>query len=647
MTGSDILILSAFDFSGGPSWFAEDWDRAVQALTLGKAGEVRHGRLDGAAFAGRLQRSGRDGRPRLHVFPCQTDGSYILLAGRIHEADDLARRWNISRFRDHAELYAAMHARLGDECDKHIVGDYAVIQWFPSKRRVRLARSPTSQMPLHVMRDGERLVVSSLPGPIFALGHRAAINDDMMGDWLLLNARRPEMSWYEGLHRVPAATIESHDPGGMRTRRYWSIADVPAVRFKRDEDYIEAVEEQFRRATKALLRDVKSPGILLSGGLDSQAVASFAVPELPEGAVLRSYTSVPAPGWAASPRKQSFGDESAHVKALCAMYPQILPTFVDGASIRFGERLQPSMLLSGWPTYNEMNGHWVHAAFEMAADAGVDAMFGGSMGNASFSYDGLTGFPSWLADGSWLRLMRELRAYRSDARPLWRKFVSLAIMPHVPQALKLAVDRRRGWRTPPFETWCPMREDYALRSGALARAKRERHDLEGYDIASARQWREEVVTGLLGGPEISFGLTLLYGIPMRDPTAFHPLVELCGGIGDEQYLRGGVDRWLARRLLKNRVPEMVWNERRAGMQSPDWPMRFARERDAILAELNAMTNDPRMAAVFDLSRLTRNLQEWDGQDIPERRDAAKINSGVSRAISTARFVKFVEGRNVG
>ncbi len=651
MNDSDLLILATFNLGDGPDWFAEDWMRAVHGMTLGKAGEVRYGRMDGAVLAARLQRpslSGKAGRARSHTFQRQQDGSYILLAGQIYESVDLAQRWGISANLPTAELYAAMHARFGDECDKHIVGDYAVIQWFPDDRRVRLARSPTSRMPLHVMRDGHRLIVCSLPGPIFAAGHRATINDDMLGDWLLLNARRPEQSWYKGLHRVPAAHIEIHDCGGTHTRRYWSIVDVAPVHFNRDDDYVAAVEEQFTRGMKALLRDANSPAVLLSGGLDSQAVASFAVPLLPDGEVLRSYTAIPVPGVAAWNRTWAFGDESDHVKALWAMHPQILPTFVDGANLRFGERLQSSLLLSGWPTYNEMNGHWGHAAYELAAGAGVDVMLGGSMGNASFSYDGLTGFPSWLAGGNWLRLLRELKAYRSDARPLWRKFASLALMPHMPRTLRRVVDRKRNWISSPFETWCPMREDYARSSGALERARNDGHDFDGYDIVSSREWRDDVVTGLLGGgPEISLGFTLLYGIPMRDPTAFQPLLELCGGIGDEQYLRGGVDRWLARRLLRGRVPEMVWNERRTGMQSSDWPVRFAREREEILAELNAMKGDSHIAEVFDLSRLTRDLQDWDGQDLPERRDSAKIKSGVSRAISTARFVKFVEGRNVG
>lgn len=652
MTRPNLLILAAFDFSDGSEWFSEDWSKATAALSLGRAGDVLQAKPSpGAIWASRQEAPDQGNRPvrtRTVAARMEADGSFVILAGQIYHAREIAQRWGVGASGDDAQLYAALHARLGDDCDRHIVGDYAVVQWFPDVRRVRIARSPTSHAPLHVMRDGPRLVISSVPGPIFALGHRAEIDDTMLGDWLLLNMRRPRQSWYAGLHRVPSGTIETHDRSGSRNRRYWSLLDVPAVRFKRDEDYVEAVKEQFDRATEAALGGAKTPAVMLSGGLDSQAVAAFAVTKLPAGSVLRSYTSVPQPNWEGQNRDWAFGDESAHVRALCAMHPQIRPSFIDGASMRFGEKLQSSMLLSGWPIYNEMNAHWFHAALEQASTDGVDVVLTGDMGNASFSYDGHTGPPTWLVEGKWLRLCRELRATDFYGRPFWRKLLSRAVLPHLPLGLKLAIDHKLGRRTAMFDTWCPMREDYARQGGALARARADNHDLDGYEGASAREWRDDVVTGLLGGaPEIMLGYTLLYGTPLRDPTSYHPLVELCGGIADEQYLHNGVDRWLARRLLKDRAPELVWNERRMGMQSPDWPMRFSRDRDSILAELDELGRDPRMTSVFDIQRLAKSMAEWDGRDLPDRSDSDRIKSCISRGISTARFVRFVEGRNVG
>jgi len=147
--------------------------------------------------------------------------------------------------------------------------------------------------------------------------------------------------------------------------------------------------------------------------------------------------------------------------------------------------------------------------------------------------------------------------------------------------------------------------------------------------------------------EIELGLRLLHGVGYRDPTLYRPLLDLCIGIPDEQYLRGGTDRWLARRLLKGRVPELVRNERRAGRQAADWALRMAAERDVLASELESMRADPWLAARLDLDRLARDLRGWPGTDDPASGNPLKIGVAVSRAISTGRFLRYALGRNVG
>lgn len=646
----DLLILAAIDLSGGAEWFAEDWERALRALALGKAGDVLHGRLPGAAFATRSEvRPGpaRPVRQRSHGFRRLEDGSYVVLAGRLHHVEELTARFGLAKQPDHASLYGALHAKLGDDCDRRIAGDYAVVQWWPDQRRVRLARSPIAHAPLHILRDGTKLVVCSVPGPILALGHRARIDDTRVGGWLLSGWGPPERSFYVGMSCLACGTQEVHDPNGRTTSRYWSLLDAPEVRFKRDEDYVDAVEEQLRRATEAMLGNARSPGVMLSGGFDSQAVASFAIERLGPQARLRSYTSVPASDFAPEERPTSFGNEADHVRALCEMYPQIDPAFIDAADMRFGQRLNALILVGGWPMYNETNGHWYHAVLERAAADGVDVMLTGDSGNPGFSYDGWTGFATWLAEGQWSRLLRELKAFPFDDRPLWRKLVSRAIMPHLPLSLKRRIDAGRGWRHSPFASWSPLREDWAEKSGLLAEVGDDGFTLYDYDVATSREWRDRIVTrSTNGGSEILLGFELLYGLPIRDAHAYAPLLELCAGIPDDQYLRDGQDRWLGRRVLAGRVPERVWKELRVGRQAADWPMRMQRDRGAMLEELESLSRDERIAQVIDFPRLIKSLREWDGQDRPERRDSTQLVSALGRGLATARFIRFAEGRNV-
>lgn len=645
---NDLLIAAAFDLEGG-EWFAPFQQRIVAALAPGRAGPVRYGTAGGALFAARA-----DGPQSAHLARVVEfvphrgeDGSHIIMAGRIQDRAELASRHGIDPALDNTALYAGLYARRGDECDRLILGDYAVIQWHPQKRQVRLARSATSFCPLHYWRDGHRLVVSSIPRALFAAGLDVQIDDARLGDTLLLNYRDATTSWYRGARRVTCGTFEQHDPQRAMRQRFWSVEDVPKVHFARDEDYVEAVDEQFRRATRAEMEGVARPAIALSGGLDSQAVASYLIDEGPTGLRLPAFTAVPQAGWRSDGRSTSFGDESAHVRALAQMHPQIEPHFISGERSRFGDQLEAMAMLTGWPTRNEANMHWIHEAYASAGAMGCDVITFGAAGNAGFSYDGLTGYPTWLRQGQWPRLARELIA-SPDPRPLWRRTASLALMPNLPLPLRGAIDRLRGLRSSPFASWCPLRADFAASSGALQRAQEANFDPLFCPSPSARDWRARVLDDMFSeSAEIELGLRLLHGVGYRDPTLYRPLLELCIGIDDAQYLRGGTDRWLARRLLKGRVPEMVRNERRAGRQAADWALRMAAERDTLTAELERMRTDPWLAERLDLARLASDLRAWPESDDPAAGYPLKIGVAVSRAISTGRFLRYASGRNVG
>lgn len=644
---ANLLIAAAIDLDGSDP-FDHFREQIVSSLKLGLAGDVCSARIEGGLLALRRDRP-LAANPQVRRFAPKLypGGYYLILAGRIMDRDNLRSRTGLPSIGDDSDLYAAAFERFGDACDSHITGDYAAIQWFPSQRRLRLARSPVSNAPLHVWRNGRRIVVGSIPRALFAAGAPARIDDAMLTDSLLLNPYDERQSWYTGLERVPCGSVVDHFIGGREERQVWDAESVPGVKFARDEDYVEAVHEQFGQALKATLDGVERPGILLSGGLDSQAVASYALDVMPPDARLPAFTQVPMEGWTPPPRPAKFGDEGPYVRALAEMYPQLEPEFIDGADRRYGDKLDQLFLLGSWPTHNEMNGHFAHASLERAASKGCDVVLCGDLGNTGFSYDGETGFPTWLRQGQWRRLLREVRL-SSDARPFWRKLISRSVMPHLPVGLRCMIDKPRGYLHSPFASWCPMREDAAIESGALGRASASGPELYGYDFSTAIAWRKAVLKTITNGaPEILLAFRLLHGVERRDPTAYLPLLELCMGIPDEQYLRDGQDRWLARRLLKGRIPDKVRTERRSGMQTADWPLRFMRERERLLVEMASMSGDERLARVFDFDRMSTDLREWPGTDIPADNHNLRIAMAIGRGVATARFVRYVEGRNVG
>ncbi|MBE5074508.1 hypothetical protein IM511_09340 [Erythrobacteraceae bacterium E2-1 Yellow Sea] len=641
---ADLLITVAVDLGGG-NGFADSIPAIVNEMQRGKAGGLRHGNVTGGWLAARANGWLSDGAtPEIEVLsPVQDhDGGYTLLAGWIHDRGELNLQFGADPALSDQDFYAAIHARFGENCDRLIHGNYVAIRWFPERHLLRLARSVACR-PLHVWRQGSRVIASSIPRALFAAGLEPKPDHAKLGDALLLNYSDGSRSWYVGAERLEAGTVQWHDPAGERHRRFWSVHDVPDVRFARDDDYVEAVDAAFRKGTAAELIGVARPAISLSGGFDSQAVASYLVELIGPNQALISYTSVPQAGWQAGQHDTSFGDESAKVRALAEMYPQLQPRFITGADRRFCQDQDAMLAMGSWPARNEVNMHWIREMFSCAVAEGCDAVFHGAAGNTGFSYDGLTGYPTWFAEGRWQHLWLE-NARNRDHRPAWRRLISRAVMPHVSLGLRRLIDAPRRWRPSPFETWCPMRWEFARDSGVFDRARKTGFDPYFYDVPTSRDWRAAVLGEMLSeGGEIELALQLQHGIGYRDPTSYRPLLELCIGIPDDQYLRDGTQRWLGRRLLQGRVPEAVWGERRAGRQAADWAMRFQRDHEILDDELAQMQRDPALTEVFDVARLSSDWAAWQGGEDPEKHEYERICAALGRAVSTARFLRYVGG----
>jgi asparagine synthase (glutamine-hydrolysing) len=645
----DQLVAAMFDLSGG-RWFAGDGERAVRTLVPGKAGDVRMGEVPGALLAARAfgpLPSGRASRIARAVWTLDELGEYTLFAGQLHDRDALIAAHGLDPALDNAALYAALAVRLGENCDRAINGNYAAIRWSPAERRLRLARSHVSHYPLHIWRDGDRVAVASLPRTLFALGASSRVNDEKLADCMLLNLSEQSDSWYTDLSRSHCGMVTTIDRGGTRSNRYWSYDTIRPVRFKRDEDYVEAVDEQFRRAVRATIADVAKPAMYLSGGFDSQAVASYLVDELPAGAKLPAYTSVPLEGYSNRVGEEFYTHEGPYVEALAAMYPQIELNLIDGREAPLEDGLEQMVMLGSWPVHNPMGASWAMTALRKAAAAGCDAILCPVAGNPTFSYTGHTGYPTWLRTGRWLRLLREIRRAR-DPRPLWRRFLALAVRPNLPPAWQTRVDAARGHHVPVFESWSPLREEFARSSGAVERARAIGHDVEFQPFRASRQFREDWLrVSTTEGPEMRTALNLMFGVEERDPLVYRPFLELCFGIGDEQFLRDGTDRWLGRRLLAGRVPEMVYAENRIGFINGDWPLRFERERAQIARDLDSFAADDRLAAMLDFDRMRAALAAWPGPGGDQRRFVSQVWLPIARGIATARFVRHAEGRNAG
>lgn len=559
------------------------------------------------------------------------DGRWLLFHGFLQNRAELRTALGVAPSID-AGLYAAARQRWGDAADARVIGEYAAIVIDPARPAIQLARAAVQGPPIHWHRGTNLLAVGSVARAVFATGAlRPEVDEQKIADSLYLNYTDAGRGWFRGISRLLIGSHSRHDRDGCRTSLYYDLADAPSVRLKCDEDYVEAASTLLRAATRSTLEGRTRPAIALSGGLDSQTVAAHALPFVAPDTTLLALTGVPEPTWDRTDGTGKFGDERSHVAAFAALHPALATETVDAAGKSFDYRLDEMLALAGGPPRNAMNLHWLHDLHARAKARGCDVLLTGSMGNATISYDGGGALPGMLARGRWAGLVCEVRAAQKG-QPFARTLYRHAVRPYLPSGLAARLTRTGDI----LPAWCPLDPAYAREMHVAERAD------PGRTATSTRGLRRWMLRGASGeAGDLDQAMDVLHGIPLRDPTAYRPLVAFCLGIPDDQFLRSGIGRQLARRMLRGKSPDPIVDERRIGVQCADWHLRLTRSLPDLKAEVELIADDPTMARRFDVTALRAALAAWPERTPTDARQKI-LQLALPRALVTARFLRLVE-----
>ena len=572
----------------------------------------------------------------------------LLFHGYISNRNELRSSLG-NDLRTDADLYRAGYNKWGRAVDLRAIGAYSAIIVDPDERSVQLIRTPIEAPPLHIWHDQNRAIIATTPRAVFATGEISPeIDEQKIADSLLLNYQEEERSWYKNVSRLRTGHRGSVTHTGLATESFYDLRSLADVRLKSDQDYVEAANSLLNEATKAALDGFSRPAISVSGGFDSQAVTAFSVQNMPKGQRLLGLTSVPERSWVNNDTATRFGDESSHVEALKALYPEIDVEWVDAHGLSFDHKLQAMFLAGSIAPRNAMNLHWLHEIWSRAKSRHCDVILTGSMGNATFSFDGEGMLPDLFSRRKWSKLLSEL-LQTPDQRSLPHKFATQVAMPFAPDwAVGLIRRLKSGNSSEPLESWCPLQRDYAREMDVFNRAKDMDYDSLYRPFKSTKSFRDIMFSNAMNeSGDVMHALEQIHGIPSRDPTAYRPLVEFCYAIPDDQYWQKGERRWLAKRMLKGKVPEMVLSEKRRGLQAADWELRLKRQSDDLRAELDRMSDYPAMARRLDIKGLALIMDQWLAGTKLDENSLQRLKLALPRALTTARFIRFVEGSNDG
>ena len=624
-----------------------DADRLARSLAAG-TGRVA-GSCSGTGWAAAQLLTHNDSRRARSWNAVRVADQLVLFAGHLANARDLARElgtvWPAApQGDDLARLYGLLVRQGSDTADLRLIGEYAAAVLDLSAGQLRLSRSPLRAPPLHYHHADRRVIASSVPRAIFAAGIDPRLDPIKLADLAWFNSATDRTGWYEGIARVPLGSVVEIGPGGSKVRRYYDPSSLPQVRLPRPEDYVARADELLGEAVASALDGFSRPGVLLSGGLDSSLAAAKALDHLPAGQRLASFTFVPEAAWDGRTPSGTYGDERPYVEAFAAQHPRLDPHYFGNQGLGFDHRMTEMLHLTGIAPINLANMSPYHEPWRAAREAGCDVLLVPEWGNDTFSNTGEWGLVEYFLRGRWGQLAKALRALPDDPRPLWRRFVGSSLLPLLSPALWHWQRTMRG--VPETRALAsPLRAEFVAEHGLAARAAGQAGALGGPIARNRQQWlRRALVTVVDETNDVWQGFEQLYGLPMRDPAAYRPLAEFCFGLPTDLFLRDGQDRWLARQMGRGVLPEAQRNNPRHGRHNPDWLAKLAPQRDAVRSELQRLEQDPELAQMLDFPRLHAALDDWPAQT-PTGQDALTLQIALTRAITLARFINHVSGRN--
>jgi len=593
-------IAGIFNTDGRPV-NGEALDRMVEALAH-RGPDGRGAWLEGPAGLG--HRMFHETPESLHERqPCVDQAAQLVLTAdaRIDNREDLIRQLDLAAedplLLPDSRLILLAYARWGEDCAERLIGDFAFALWDGRRRSLFCARDPFGIKPFYYgFRNNRFLFASELRGILCLEDVPRELNEEMIASYLALDFEDKEITFYQGLFRLPAAHAMRVDRQGLHLRCYWKPDPVRELHLKSDAEYAEAFREVFAEAVRCRLRSAFPVGSMLSGGMDSSSITCMARDLLAREGLGRTLKT-----FSATFDHLPDVDEQRYQNTVIAA-GGIEPHRVPMDNLGPLEAYMAGQRQEEYPYFGAT--YYVHYGLHRhMRDQGVRIALSGHGGDDTVSYGDY--YLTELARN--FRLMKffaECRAYaRLHGVPLSALLWNDGLRPMVPAGM-LALWRRVRRRQAPKSAL----SRFPLASGLLKRTgvqERVRHlDSPTAQFSSLREEHAQAFSRGLDAfafeafDKLSYGYSLVTRYPFFD----RRLTELCLSLPPRQKLCGGWTRMILRRAMEGILPpEIQWRPGKADLSPHFVQKMLGQDRPLLLQTLEESAG--KMGEYVDVSML--------------------------------------------
>ncbi len=523
-------------------------------------------------------------------YTCTDSGLTITADARIDNRDELSAVLSLTNnVQTNDSMYILRaYQKWGNDCCKHLLGDYAFAIWDSRKRELFCARDHIGARPIFYYMDSGKFIFATEPKGILASGEAPTkLTEDWIADLLVGVRPDKDQAPFEQMKKLPPAHYMVVTPDKFHLAQYWDLDITREIHYKREQDYYDEMRALIEQAIRRCTRSAFPVGAELSGGLDSSGIAAFAHAELKKrGEELSTFSHV-LPEWAEG-KIYPFQDEKRFINELCEYVGITKKYFITAEGKGILDEFQLCTQRFGYPTGYTFP-IFCDALYEKAQIEGVKILLSGFPGDELVTSHGAAFYNELLHNHQYGTLCRELYAC-SDQKyfKAIRSFVAWMLQYYLPQFYRLLKGDRLSkinWQDNSFRC-CVATDEYAEKMYLRDRLLKAITYSQFNNVRANERMQIE-------GRFVCFRLeqcaahALYNHIEYRNPFSDRNLIEYVLALSPKFKVKNGVNRYPYRMAITEFIPERIrWRNNKEGATNPTVLTRLLKDTERIDDFLN-------------------------------------------------------------
>ncbi|HET9385733.1 MAG TPA: asparagine synthase (glutamine-hydrolyzing) [Gemmatimonadales bacterium] len=525
------------------------------------AAALRHRGPDGECIVGHAR--AQIGARRLAIMDLTTgdqpfrspDGTiWMVCNGEIYNAPELRREatdpaWRYPfRSRGDIETIVPFYERFGPDAVARLEGMFGLAVWDDAHRRLVLARDRAGEKPLFwTDAEGELRFASEIQALLEFPDQARRLNRKALSLYRALGYVPAPYTMFDGIHKLPPASLLIAEQDGITIRPYWSPAAAASTPSRLSDDGAERLRDTLLRAVQRELMSDVPLGVFTSGGLDSSLLVAAAARSIPGERIHTYAVRFTEPGYDESAYAEAVTHDIATVHHVVTADDESLARALAVVSQALAEPLGDPAVLPTWLLADAARAH----VKVILSGEGADELFGG--------------YPTYLGHSyaeRWQRVPRPFRAIVGWAADRWPSSTGKMTLEYMLKQFLAASEQ------PWIERHLTWLGAQAIEAGVVAELASKLHGFPQGEPLNLVTWLD-YLTYLPDDLLVKVDrATMLASVEARAPFLDRELMELVLPAPSRLKVRGLTTKAILKQAARGLLPDRVINRRKRGLSVP-------------------------------------------------------------------------------